>query len=377
MSDRTKHQQTAGLVLIGTHAWTNSAFDRLMPRAMLPVAHRPLFSYALSWLKDAGIREAAVCGNRETSGLRTQLERQAPAGMNVSYHEDPMPRGAAGSLRDAAVASTATRFVVTDGTAIPNTVNLQELLDSHEASGAAVTVVVDLEPGKNGGPVLQVPSGIYVFERRALEQVPTTGFYDIKEKLLPLLYRNGERVVTYSNPCATPRVFGTSTFLAVNEWMVEQLVNSDVQPEGYIRIANGLVHRDAYIAPDATLVGPVVVAPGARVLSGAMIVGPSSIGCDVTVEAGALVSRSAVWRRSSVGEQSIADRCIVTDDAIVEAHTHATQAVMVQTRPRQVEPRVVAPERSIDAFELPVMEFGRKVARLLIGADWSRTPAAQ
>ena len=62
-----------------------------------------------------------------------------------------MPRGAAGSLRDAAAASDADTFVVADGTAIP-TAELRDLLMAHHASGAAVTVVVHSEPGRNGNP---------------------------------------------------------------------------------------------------------------------------------------------------------------------------------------------------------------------------------
>ena len=63
--------QTAGIVLAGTHPWTNSAFDKLPPRALLPIAHRPLISYALSWLEDGGIHQVAVCANRETQTLQS------------------------------------------------------------------------------------------------------------------------------------------------------------------------------------------------------------------------------------------------------------------------------------------------------------------
>src|SRR5437879_9487381 len=151
--------QIAGIVLVGTHPWTNSAFDGLLPRALCPVAHRPLISYALSWLHQAGIEDVAVCANRETRALQPRLLGHVPHGMTLSYHEDPMPRGAAGSVADAASASDAETFVVADGTAVPN-VNLGDLLSAHQSSGAALTVVVHAEPGSNGNRCLQAPSGI-------------------------------------------------------------------------------------------------------------------------------------------------------------------------------------------------------------------------
>src|SRR4051812_38071058 len=80
MKDVSSSQRVAGVVLVGTHQWTQSAFDLLMTRALLPVAHRPLLSYSLSWLAAAGIPQIAVCGNRNTRELPSFLRRQAPTG---------------------------------------------------------------------------------------------------------------------------------------------------------------------------------------------------------------------------------------------------------------------------------------------------------
>lgn len=346
-----------GIVLVGTHPWTNSAFDTLLPRPLLPIANRPLISYALSWLHDAAIRDVAVCANRETRALQATLERHVPAGMRVSYLEDPMPRGAAGCLRDAAWAAGGDTFVVADGTAIPH-VDLCDLLSSHRFSGAVATVVVDCEPGHNGTPGLQAPAGIYVFDRRALDIVPPHGFYDIKESLIPQLYRFREHVVTYRTSGTIPRVLGASTYLAVNEWMVEQLVTTGKPLEGYSRSGSRLVHSHSFIADDAVLVGSVLVGPDARIMSGAVIVGPTSMGPEATVERGAVVIRSAVWRRSFVSQQAIADRCILADDTFVEPHAHAFRCVMVANSRRERHDVRVA-SRRLDLRQAAALELRR------------------
>src|SRR5215471_14916311 len=99
MTDSKARHCVYGVVLVGAQQWTDCTFDRLMPRALLPVAHRPLLSYALSWLASGGVCDAAVCGNRDTAILRDVLEKHVPPAMEVAYRQDPMPRGAAGSLR--------------------------------------------------------------------------------------------------------------------------------------------------------------------------------------------------------------------------------------------------------------------------------------
>jgi mannose-1-phosphate guanylyltransferase / phosphomannomutase len=316
-----------GIILAGTHPWSNSTFDALLPRPLLPIAHRPLISYSLSWLKNSGVDRVAVCGNRETRLLQTRLVNHVPSGMSLSYLEDPMPRGAAGSARDAALADIAESFVVADGTSIPN-VDLPGLLAFHRNSGAAATVVVHEEAREGGKAGLRAPTGIYVFERRALDIVPGRGFYDIKEHLIPRLYAMGERVVMYASHGPAPRVLGASTYLSVNEWVIEQLLASEDTPAGYVRIGRSLVHSEASVASDAVLGGPILIGPGVRVLSGAVVIGPTSLGRNVTVKSGALVSRSAIWRRSIVGANASADRCIVADDAVVGAEERAFRTVV-------------------------------------------------
>jgi NDP-sugar pyrophosphorylase family protein len=363
----------AGVVLVGTHSWRRSAFDRLPPRPLIPVAHRPLISYSLAWLRDCGISNVIVCANRETQVLESRLLRHVPEGMAVSYQEDAMPRGAAGAVRDAAAASDADTFVVAEGTAIPN-VDLRELLHAHRASGAVATVVGYAAPSRDGQAGAQMASGIYVFNRDALDAVPLRGFHDLKENLLPQLYRSGKRVLAYAARGSNPRVMGASSYLATNEWMVDQLIAGGAPLEGYVRSGESLIHRDAVIAGDAVFVGPVLVAPGARVLANALIVGPTSIGCDATVGRSVLVSRSAVWRRAVLGEHAVADRCILGDDAVVAAHTEAFRTVMASGSRRQARsaPTAVMPSAEPSSFELL-----RRMGRVLGGGTWSRSPAAQ
>jgi mannose-1-phosphate guanylyltransferase len=126
----------------------------------LPVALQPLVTYALRWMASGGLRGATICANTEARSIRATLKGSA-CGLRLDYLEDWSPRGAAGCVRDAGVKTDANTFVVADGTAVP-VVDLVELLDGHQASRAAITVVV----GADSAGRLR-PNGIYVFDRRA------------------------------------------------------------------------------------------------------------------------------------------------------------------------------------------------------------------
>jgi NDP-sugar pyrophosphorylase family protein len=361
-----------GVVLVGTHPWANSAFDRLLPRTLLPVAQRPLVSYALSWLVDGGVSQAAVCANRETQVLQSRLHRHVPTGMAVSYHEDVMPRGAAGALRDAALASDYDTFIVTDGTSIPN-VELNDLLAHHVTSRAAVTILVHRERERPGSPCAHVPTGMYVCNRDALLDVPERGFYDLKESLIPQLYRTGRRVSAFAAESVSPRVHDATSYLAVNGWMVEQLLQRGDVPDDYVKFGTCLHHREVAISDDVEFVGPVLVGQGARLGSRAVVVGPTSIGSDAVVGEGALVSRSAIWRRSVIGDLAVADRCVLADDTIMDPHAQAFGAVMFTHFNQEPQESRAA---SADGLAGAPDSLGR-VSGFATSADWSRHPAAQ
>jgi mannose-1-phosphate guanylyltransferase/phosphomannomutase len=315
-----RRNSARAVILAGTYQRANSAFDRLLPRTLVPVAHKPLISYGLSWLWDAGVTDVTVCGNRDTRALDAELWRHVPAGMAFSYREDSMPRGAAGCVRDAADGQTCDTYVVTDGATVPGAVDLPKLLESHRASGAEATLVVYAEPTRSGTAGAVIPVGIYVVNGAALEYIPPRGFFDIKEHLIPKLYRAGARVLTYRIPHAVPRVLNAQTYLAVNATVTESLVSGKALPSGYFRRGEALIQAGAKVAPDATLVGPVIIGQGADIRSRAVVIGPTSIGCDVVINNGALVSRSAVWRRSAIHAGAAVDLCIIGDGAVIQAN---------------------------------------------------------
>lgn len=318
MAGRTS--STRGVIVAGTYRRADSAFDRLLPRPLLPVAHKPLISYGLSWLRHAGITDVAVCGNRETRDLQAQLGRQVPADMSCSYREDPMPRGAAGGVRDASEGEAHDIYVVTDGSCVPTAVELPQLLERHRASGAEATVVVYTQPGRGGAPAAVIPVGIYILSRSALDYIPARGFVDIKEHLIPNLYKAGARVLAYVITQVVPRVLNAQTYLAVNGMVTESLVSGNAVPVGYYRRGEALIHTDTRVAADATLVGPVIIGQGAEIRGNTVVIGPTSIGCDVVINDGALVSRSAVWRRSVIQAGATVDLCVVGDGAVIQAN---------------------------------------------------------
>jgi NDP-sugar pyrophosphorylase family protein len=336
-----------GVVLAGTYHWSNTAFEDLLPRPLVPVAQAPLVSYALRWLRDGGIARATLCANSASRAVRSYLGGGSRLTMSLEYHEDWTPRGAAGCVRDAASRTDADTLVIADGTAIP-AVNIGLLLDDHRSSGAAVTIVVHHDRQARTGERPLNPGGIYVFDRRVLDFIPETGFQDVKEALIPKLYKAGERVVIHAGLGVCPRVLNAETYLALNNWMVEQVADNPAPLEhwgAYIETGQLLAHPTAWVAPGARIVGPVLLGPSVHVASGATIVGPTSLGADCHVGEDALISRSVAWRRCRIGAGAIVDGSVLTDDAELPSRTRLYHALKVRgSDPRHLRWEARSPE---------------------------------
>ncbi len=318
-----------GIMLAGVHRWDNSGFDELLPRALMPVGHLPLIGHILGWLRDAGIADVTICANSDSRQLRQTLTERASPGIELDYYEDWTPRGPAGCIRDAASQAAAERFVVVEGTILPEC-DLRAVLEEHARSNAAMTIVAARDPDNmNGSETRLVPVGIYVLDRSVLEHIPETGYQDVKEVLLPRLHEQGMHVRTHTLPMPCPRVTDATSYLAVNAWVLERLMRDSRTLPGYRRIGRSIVHESARVSSPDGLVGTVLIGPGTTIAPGATLVGPTTIGAQCVIERGAVVCNSVLWDGCWIERGAAVNNCVLGDAVHVEAETillHTTLA---------------------------------------------------
>ncbi|HEY3243343.1 MAG TPA: NDP-sugar synthase [Phycisphaerae bacterium] len=302
-----------GVVLAGVHAWGHGILERVIARPLVPVANRPLIWHILTWLRDAGVGQSSVCANSDTAALHRSLRDGGALHINLGYYEDIMPRGPAGCARDATQGSDAELFVVVDGTILPR-IDLPGLLDAHRNSGAALTLVA-----ANCGAA-QEPLGIYVFSRTTMQQIPASGYQDIKEGLIPRLYHQGAPVRVFTvPPRSVPRVSNEASYLAVNIRAVRDLVADSGTAGEYVASGSARVHPSARIADNARLLGPVVIGAGCVIEGDALIIGPAVVGPSCHIGPGAIISRSVLWSGCVLEAEAFLDHSILIDDARVAA----------------------------------------------------------
>lgn len=176
------------------------------PKVMAAVRGKPFLSYLLDWLEEQGLRKVMLC----TGYLGDRIESFYGSGygrLSLSYCREDEPRGTAGALALAMPRLDGARLLVLNGDSFCD-LDLDEFLGWHlrqkaEASLVTVyrpdsgrygTVVFDSsgqvkEFGEKSRPGMAgwINGGIYLFQRRILKGLVSTGPLSIEYDLLPSL----------------------------------------------------------------------------------------------------------------------------------------------------------------------------------------------
>ncbi len=333
-------QRIQGVVLAGSHSWGDCVVKEVVSQLQLPIGTQPLLGHMMEWFKGVGATTTTLCANSRTRSLFRHFGDHWSFGdhdaedMEIHYLEDRMPRGPAGCIRDAASFQDADLFVVVECGILP-LLPLNEIVEMHLRSQSLLSLVVARR--QSGRTMVDEPGGIYVFSREVMDRIPERGYQDIKEMLIPKLHKEGISVGAYEvGGHLLPRIKGAASYLAVNKWMLERMAESGHVPSDYSREGEALVHRTARIEKDVELIGPVLVGAGCRVRPGAMIIGPTTVSDGCEIGCNAVVSRSALWSQSRVGDRSVIDQSILTHHTVVEPGRHISEGigVMPPTRAR-------------------------------------------
>jgi NDP-sugar pyrophosphorylase family protein len=251
--------------------------------------------------------------------------------MRLQYHEDPMPRGPAGCLYDAATASDAETFVVVEGSVLAD-FDLQLLLETHQRENAVLTIATKGGRDVQGGQS-EVPAGVYAVSRSALDVIPPSGYQDLKEVLVPRLYREGANVVVHEIPAGSARrIVDVRSYLAANMAAVTRLSERRGTRPDFERSGQSWIHRSAKVASTACLKGPLLVDRDVQIAANAVVVGPAVVGASTRIGCGSVLSRSVVWRSCQIADGVIVDQALVTDGVQVRDVDVVRQTVLVADR---------------------------------------------
>lgn len=197
------------VILAGGKGTRLRPYTTILPKPLMPIGDMPILEILLRQMKRAGVRDAVLTVGHLSEFLRMFFQDGQRLGMNVSYSYEEAPLGTAGPL--ALVGGLTDTFMVANGDVL-TTLPIAELIAFHRDTKSAATIamhrrqvhidlgVIQLDDDHRVTGYIEKPTydfmvsmGIYVFEPRVLEFIPSNVYLDFPD-LVQRLIDAGERV---------------------------------------------------------------------------------------------------------------------------------------------------------------------------------------
>jgi len=307
-------EKIKAVILVGSRDFNRCLLASRVPTALWPVAGKPVMERLLGHLADQGIKQVVVCSSGEGSFLAESI--RADNRLELTFLDEPLPVGTAGSLRSAAGDGTEALLLIFPA-GIVSAPEIDVLLKAHHEGQSDLTVM--LNPDCGSGLEAGQASGIYVCNPSVLEHIPEAGYFDIKEGLIPEMLRAGKSVHAAKLPNHAGNFRDRQGYLfAVADYLTQASV-SQTASEAHVgsESRDVWIAADAHVDPQARVAGPVVVMDGADVSSGAVVLGPAILGSNSAVGRDSVVINSVLWDGAHIGASCEIRRCVIDRRVVV------------------------------------------------------------
>ncbi len=269
------------------------------PKPLLPVAGRPMVEWVLDRLPDA-VDRVIVAVNWQAEALEAHFA-QSERDIEFVVVRETEPLGTAGAVRNCVNHLRGERLFVLNADVISD-MDLQAMLDQHQASGAVGTISVTEVPAPEvvnygvispdpedphrirgfvekpkdpaDAPSRMINAGAYLLERRVIDLIPDGQMVSMEKEIFPQLLDEGFYGCPFEGAWIDvgdpARLLSASAHLSPDAWAGE---GHDVATDAHIeRCTAG---RNVRIGAGASLVDcvlgdDVTVAPGVR-LAGCIV----------------------------------------------------------------------------------------------------------
>ena len=187
-----------------------------VPKAMAPVAGKPLLEHHVEWVRRHGVTEIFVNLHYLPGAIPEYFGDGRDRGVHIEYSVEPEIRGTAGGVRGFGAALDPEFFVIYGD--VFSRLDYQGMAESfrrhpgaagmgligttdhpHDSDLAEVDedlrfLKIHPKPHDSLPPRYHSMKGIFIFRREILADIPAGGYYDIDHQLLPRLLEKGREV---------------------------------------------------------------------------------------------------------------------------------------------------------------------------------------
>jgi mannose-1-phosphate guanylyltransferase len=333
------------VVLVGGEGTRLRPLTLERPKPVLPLLGRPLLTYVLERLAEAGVTRVIFgCGYLPDPIQACFGQREL--GLELEYVVEPRPMGTAGGIRHAARGRVSETFLALNGDILADA-PLADLVAAHRAHGAVATIALTpvADPSRYGlvrtgadGLVLGflekpdpaeidtdlINAGAYVLEPGVLDLVEDGRAVSIERETFPALVGAGLCALAqtgYWSDVGTPE-----SYIAAHHDLLYGRIRSGLP--GLV-VEGSWIDEGATVSPEAVVESPCQIAAGATIEAGALVGAGSSVAADAQIGARADLRGSVVQERAQVGEAAIIEDAVIGPRAQIGAGARIASGAVV------------------------------------------------
>lgn len=329
----------------------------VLPKPMIPLIRKPIMEAIIDHLKRHAFDEIYVNTSYLSHSIEDYFRDGNRLGVAIAYSYEGQlvdgefidkPLGSAGGMRriQDRCGFFDDNFAVLCGDALID-VDLTEVLRFHRASGAIATIVTKPVPRedvcKYGVVVADetgrvrsfqekpkveealsntINTGIYLFDPKIFDYIPSATEFDIGSQLFPRLIEAGEKVCAISLPFEWLDIGCVADFWEATRLILQGKVKGMKVPGREILPG---VHAGlgVQIADDVTINGPVYIGSGTTIEAGVRIDGPAVIGANCVLRSGTHIHQGILGDYTRVSVNAMLDNRIVFAGKFIEPNGDA------------------------------------------------------
>jgi mannose-1-phosphate guanylyltransferase len=324
---------------------------RTVPKPMVPVVNVPVMEHIVRLLAKHGFNDIIANTHYLADHIEDYFASHEIEGVTMTFNREAELLGTAGGLKrvqDQRNFFDSEPFLVVGGDDLTD-IDLSKMLEFHRSNGALATIALTSveDPSQFGVVVLNgdkierfvekpkpgtapsnmVNMGVYLFDPKILDYIPSGEFWDFGKNVFPEILEKGETFCGYESKDYWRDVGNLREYRDVQSDFFDDLV---VLHTGETHVANGVhLGRDVQIDPTAQIEAPCLIGAGSVVGANAKISSHSVIGQNVKIGANATIEKSILWDGAEVGEGTLVSGTVLGYDSKVESNAGVFGAVIV------------------------------------------------
>lgn len=206
---------TKVVILAGGKGTRLKPYTITLPKPLVPLGNKSVMEILLENLKNQGFKDITVSVGYHADLIKSYFNNGSKFGVNLTYIEEKEPLSTAGPLKLLKNNEITDPIIIINGDTVTS-LNLNELIDAHKKSGAAMTVVVkkvknlinfgviDIDSNNMITDYREKPSndhivsiGIYVVDPKVLDHIATGEKIGMPDLVLRLI-KNGNKVHAFA-----------------------------------------------------------------------------------------------------------------------------------------------------------------------------------